>query len=254
MVFKNSEIKKILEQGNLFELEFSDIVNKSISKVLSIDNCILVKNNEVIASVYHNDMIINTRTYMLRKEQINKISKEILIRLNKYVVSKEFFTFFKTDRFYKAIPKSINAKQIELEIINNDKSPLYTFLIPVSDLNLSSIQKIKSKEFFKKSNILYVSIQRFNKNNNIVTCTQFSEIILKNLFTEILFFIQNRLKTNYELLKIEVEYDKKLKIISFFPTFKNDRKINGNFRSFLHRLLEKKLGKIKINIKYSKKN
>ena len=150
--------------------------------------------------------------------------------------------------------KLTNAKQIELEIINNDKSPLYTFLIPISDLNLSSIQKIKSKEFFKKSNILYVSIQRFNKNNNIVTCTQFSEIILKNLFTEILFFIQNRLKTNYELLKIEVEYDKKLKIISFFPTFKNDRKINGNFRSFLHRLLEKKLGKIKINIKYSKKN
>ena len=173
--------------------------------------------------------------------------------LDKYIINKQFYRFFKRDRFYKAIPISFHDNKVKLKIINNDKSSLYHFFLPVEFLNHSSIKRIKDKKFFTKENILYVSIIKFDKRTNIAICSQFSSTIFINIFKEILNFMLRKFKKDYELVFVRVKFNHILKKIEFFATFKNDKKINGKFLSFFSYILEEKLGNIKINVTYSSK-
>lgn len=252
MIYINEVISENIARYDISEEVFQDIINTTIADITDSLNATFIKDRKVLLLKVLSDDKLVTISHNLTTKQLASISKQIIKSIEKYTISNEFNKFFKRGRFYKAVPINFKDGAIELKVINNNKASLYFFKLPTKSINFASIKNIKEKIFFKKNNILYISIKDFNKKTNVASCTQFSKNIFISLFLEMLDFLKKKQDQNYELIKITVKFDEKYKSVEYFTLFKNDKIINSNFLSILSHFLERKIGKIKINVKYGK--
>jgi len=251
--FLNTEIKEIIDIYEITEDEFLDIKNNLIAKELYSLSASHIKNNTVLILELSKDNNLTTKMVNLTKKQISNVTKGLMESLSKYCIAKQFYQSFKQKYFIKAFPIAMEDGKIKLSVINNDKAILYNFLMERRSLNISSINKIKNKKFFTKNNIIYISIVNYNSSTLEVLCSQLSKKVVKSIFLEALGFLSRRLSKSYELQKVNTIIDMKFRSVIFNCYFTNDKKIDGIFQSYLHHILEEKIGNIKININYRKK-
>ena len=70
MIFKNIETVHVLNEYSILEIEFSNIVNISLAKVLDAHNVSLINNNSVLIAELSESNTIKIHSHSLTKKEI----------------------------------------------------------------------------------------------------------------------------------------------------------------------------------------
>ncbi|WP_152184684.1 hypothetical protein [Sulfurimonas indica] len=252
-IFNSDEkIKQLSQEYFINELELFSIINKAIKTVFSCDVATYVSNSKVITGMVSKDgYTVNYNSFNLTRLQMNSVSTAIYENLIEYSIENRFELFFDPDKIYKAVPVDISGNDILLKILNNDKSSLYTFKLPVVFITFNQMMKIKQQKFFNEKNILYVSIE--SRAGKEIRCSCISEGALAFLFENLFYFLNRKLRKKYKLKKLSVVVEPTLKDIHFYYLIHGDIQITKYFKSSLYKLLESKIGRVHVyNKNYAK--
>jgi len=242
----NKKISTIVQEYFINELEFFTILNKSIKDIFHSDIATYVSNNKIIIGNIENkrDIVVQHKSINIDKKQMNKIALKLHENLLDYSIKNRFDMFFDTQKIYKAIPYSIDGDNVILKIPTSNKSPLYMFKHPIALLSYRQIVNIKQKKFFNDNNVMYISIEK--PKGKEVLCSCMSKKALTFLFEDLFYFLKRKYKKDYKIKHIRVQVDIFLKDISFHYSLEDNINPTKKFKSSLFRLLDLKIGKVKV--------
>jgi len=227
----------------LDEIELIDTVELTIAEVTNSENAGMQKDGSVLLLKIKNNKLVVEKSFLTKKE-LKKIEVKIMANLKEKYIKSQFIFNFKAYKFYKAIPIKQLNNEIKIKILNENTEHLYDFILPISSLNYNSILKIKENSFYENDNIIYIAIKKYDKDNNKVICSQFSENLLISMFLEILDFVNERQNKNYNFTKVTVKFNEKTKKVDFY--INENQEVSSNFLSTLTHFLKLKIGKVNI--------
>jgi len=242
----NKKISAVIQEYFISELEFFTILNKSIKDIFHSDIATYVSNNKIIIGNIENkrDIVVQHKSINIDKKQMNKIALKLHENLLDYSIKNRFDMFFDTQKIYKAVPCSIDGDNVILKIPANNKASLYTFRHPIALLSYRQIANIKQKKFFNDNNVMYISIEK--PKGKEVLCSCMSKKALTFLFEDLFYFLKRKFKKDYKIKHISVRADVLLKDVSFYYSLEDNVNPTKKFKSSLFRLLDLKIGKVKV--------
>ncbi len=245
MKIKENRIDAIGKQYNISYVEVIGILYSSIATIYHAKYASFLNNEVLIGKLENRKIYVQTKKP--QKRTIYNILKDFKKQLELKSFENNFFMFFSKNRFYRAKPVKVIDNRIYIEILGSDKAKLYNFFVYVNQLNYDSFLKIKEKIFFKKDNIFFVNILRPVDKNNIL-CSNLNEELSKMLFNDTYEFLKKKFNKDYKIVNLRIEIDYFIKQIRFFCSFAKSKKASFKFIGLLNRILNKRIGNVRIII------
>lgn len=242
----NNLILDLVKKTGCTKSELENMLCIAIAKVYGGVNSALIYEDGSVSIAFVKDGVIVVKDYIVSKKHFTQILSTMSSLLKEQVITVDMNNYLENvqENIYTVERMKLNKFEYKIELFEEHKRGFlrdYTFYISKNDLFLNDEKKIKNDDFEN----FFVTVFNLSKEKKRVLCGRFNKTIAKHIFNVEFEKVNKILSTNYSVVKVALDMNKKEKSVKYFIEFGN--KPSGVFVSELSKRLKKNLGNVEIH-------